>query len=60
MWYLLEDFFDQSLVMKALLGWGWLCVIIMIASLGSAWLPVLWTMLTGDGAAAAAPAAAGH
>jgi|GEM_PF-607791 len=60
MWYLLEDFFDQSLVMKALLGWGWLCVIIMIASLASTWLPVLWTLISGDGAAASTPAAEAH
>lgn len=33
MWYLIEDFFDQSLVMKAFIAWGWLSVIIMIASL---------------------------
>jgi hypothetical protein len=33
MWYLIEDFFEQSLVMKAVLAWGWLAVIIMIASL---------------------------
>lgn len=33
MWYLVEDFFDQSLVMKAIIGWGWLCVLIMGASL---------------------------
>lgn len=33
MWYLIEDFFEQSLVMKAVIGWGWLSVIIMLASL---------------------------
>jgi len=33
MWYLIEDFFEQSLVMKAVLAWGWLSVIIMVASL---------------------------
>lgn len=33
MWYLIEDFFEQSLVMKAFIGWGWLCVIIMLSSL---------------------------
>jgi hypothetical protein len=33
MWYLIEDFFEQSLVMKLFLGWGWLSVVIMIASL---------------------------
>jgi hypothetical protein len=53
MWYLLEDFFDQSWIMKALLGWGWLCVIIMVASLVDKWVPVAWALLTGDGAAAA-------
>ena len=33
MWYLIEDFFDQSLAMKLFIGWGWLSVIIMLASL---------------------------
>ena len=33
MWHLVEHFFDQSLVMMALIGWGWLCIILMIASL---------------------------
>jgi len=42
MWYLLEDFFDQSWAMKAVLGWGWLSVIIMVASLADKWLPMLW------------------
>lgn len=32
MWHLIEDFFDQSWIMKAMIGAGWLCVIIMIAS----------------------------
>ena len=32
MWYLIEDFFEQSLVMKAILGWGWLSVLIMLTS----------------------------
>ena len=32
MWHLIEDFFDQSWAMKLLIGWGWLCVIIMVAS----------------------------
>ncbi len=32
MWYLIEDFFDQSLVMKLFIGWGWLSMIIMICS----------------------------
>lgn len=33
MWYLIEDFFDQSLVMKAFILWGWLSMVIMTASL---------------------------
>ena len=33
MWYLIEDFFDPSWFMKAMLGLGWLCVLIMGASL---------------------------
>ena len=32
MWYLIEDFFEQSLVMKAVIAWGWLSVLIMVAS----------------------------
>ena len=32
MWYLIEDFLEQSLVMKAVIGWGWLSIIIMLAS----------------------------
>ena len=34
MWHLIEDFFDQGLVMKGLIGVVWLDVIIMIFSLG--------------------------
>ena len=33
MWYLIEDFFEQSLVMKAILAWGWLSIMIMVASI---------------------------
>lgn len=33
MWYLIEDFFDQSLVMKLFIAWGWLAMIIMLSSL---------------------------
>ena len=29
---LIEDFVEQSLVMKAIILWGWLCVLVMIAS----------------------------
>jgi hypothetical protein len=31
--YTLEDFLEQSLVMQACIGWGWLAVVIMILSL---------------------------
>ena len=33
MWYIIEDFFEQNLLMKALLGWGWLSILIMLASI---------------------------
>lgn len=33
MWYLIEDFFEQSLVMKAVLAWGWLGILIMVTSI---------------------------
>jgi hypothetical protein len=32
MWHLIEDFFDQYILMKAFIGWGWLSVLIMIFS----------------------------
>ena len=31
--YTFEDFMAQGLVMKAIIGWGWLAVLIMAASL---------------------------
>lgn len=33
MWYLIEDFFDQSWLMKLFIAWGWLSVVIMLSSL---------------------------
>ncbi len=33
MWYLVEDFFEQGLVMKAFIGVGWLCMLIMTMSI---------------------------
>ena len=33
MWHLVEDFRAQSLVMKAIIAWGWLAIIVMVASL---------------------------
>jgi hypothetical protein len=32
MWYLIEDFFEQSWIMKLFIGWGWLAIVIMVAS----------------------------
>ncbi len=33
MWYLIEDFMEQSLIMKGVQGWGWLSIIVMVASI---------------------------
>ena len=33
MWHLVEDFLAQSLVMKTSIAWGWLAIIVMVASL---------------------------
>jgi len=35
MWYLIEDFFEQSWIMKLFIGWGWLCGLIMATSLAA-------------------------
>lgn len=32
-WYLVEDFFEQPLIIKVALGWGWISVVVMILSL---------------------------
>jgi hypothetical protein len=32
MWYLIEDFFEQSWIVKIYIGWGWLSIVIMLAS----------------------------
>lgn len=32
MWHLIEDFFEQGLVVKLFLGLGWLAIAIMVAS----------------------------
>ena len=34
MWYLIEDFFEQSWIMKLFQLWGWASVLIMVLSLG--------------------------
>ena len=31
-WHLIEDFFEQGIVVKLFLGVGWLAVVIMVAS----------------------------
>ena len=33
MLYLAEDFFEQPLIMRAMLGFGWLCIIVMLVSM---------------------------
>jgi len=33
MWHLIEDFFEQSLIMKACIAWGWLSILIMVSSM---------------------------
>ncbi len=30
--YTMEDFMEQTLVMKAVIAWGWLSVIVMVVS----------------------------
>ena len=31
--YLIEDFFEQSLIMKGFIGFGWLCIWVMLFSM---------------------------
>lgn len=33
MWYLIEDFFEQSWIVKLFVGWGWLSIVLMFASI---------------------------
>ena len=33
MWHLIEDFFDQNLIMKVFIALGWLSILIMACSL---------------------------
>jgi hypothetical protein len=35
MWHLIEDFFEQSWIIKLFTLWGWLCVVIMLTSVYS-------------------------
>jgi hypothetical protein len=39
--YTLEDFLEQSLVMQACIGWGWLSVVIMILSFADSMITYL-------------------
>ena len=32
-WYLVEDFMEQPLIMKAFIGWGWLSVVLMLSAM---------------------------
>lgn len=45
MWYLIEDFMEQSLVMKAFVGLGWLAVAIM----GSSFVYTVLSVIGGGG-----------
>ena len=38
MWHLIEDFFEQGIVVKLFILLGWLCVAIMVASFISAFV----------------------
>jgi hypothetical protein len=33
MWYLIEEFFEQSWILKLVSLWGWLAVLIMLTSI---------------------------
>jgi len=33
MWYLIEDFFEQSWIVKLVALWGWLTILIMLTSI---------------------------
>ena len=41
MWYLIEDFMEQSWAMKAIIGWGWLSVVIMVTSFIEPYVPFM-------------------
>ena len=36
MWYLIEDFFEQSWIVKLFIAWGWLSIVLMLASIVAA------------------------
>ena len=43
MWYLIEDFFEQSWIMKLFIAWGWASAIIMATSFATGAGPLVWT-----------------
>jgi hypothetical protein len=42
MWYLIEDFFEQNVVMKMFIVWGWLAALIMVSSLVTSAVPLIF------------------
>jgi len=46
-WYLIEDFFEQSWIMKLFAGWGWLAVLIMVSSFIDAQWPIVKAFVSG-------------
>ena len=43
MWYLIEDFFEQSWIMKLFIAWGWLAALIMATSFGKPIWDSFWS-----------------
>jgi len=35
MWYLIEDFFEQSWIVILFVAWGWLSIVLMLASVAA-------------------------
>jgi hypothetical protein len=44
-WYLIEDFFEQSWIMKLFIAWGWASAIIMATSFGKPIKDWIWLQL---------------
>ena len=55
MWYLIEDFFEQSLIMKLFLMWGWVSVVIMALSLWDTAPALLSALFPPEAASSHAP-----
>lgn len=41
MWHLIQDFFEQGIVVKLFIGLGWLSITIMVASFVALIVPIL-------------------